>query len=305
MVIIDSKLIRDQFAGTYLLHDKNEVALIEVSTSHAVPRILKQLKKLNIDRDQVKYIFVTHIHLDHAGGAGALIKQLPQAQIILHPTGSKHMIDPSKLIMGANAVYGSEIVEKDYGDIIPIDQDRIIECKDGETFKVGDQNLTTIYTPGHARHHISIYHKETEGIFTGDSLGLSYPEMDVDGKRFYQPTTTPTAFEFDKMIESIDKMMSFSPKKIYFTHYGISNNPKEVKKQIVKRIYDYKDMTDQIDINSKNQVDDLKKMLSSYYIKEAEQHGVPLDRKTILELFNIDINLNAMGLIFWKNRTKT
>ncbi len=305
MVIIDSKLLRENFAGTYLLSDKNEVALIEVSTSHAVPKILKKLDELKIHRDQVKYIFVTHIHLDHAGGAGTLIKELPNSKLILHPTGSKHMIDPSKLIQGAIAVYGEEVVKKDYGEILAIDPERIIECKDGQTFKIGDQNLTTLYTPGHARHHISIYHKESQGIFTGDSFGLSYPEMDVDGKSFYQPTTTPTAFEFDKMLESIEKMMSYNPKKIYFTHYGISNKPEEIKRQIVKRLYDYKQMAESINTNSKNQVEELKKLLSDYYIKEAKEHGVKLKHTKILELFDIDINLNAMGLIFWINRLKT
>jgi glyoxylase-like metal-dependent hydrolase (beta-lactamase superfamily II) len=305
MVIIDSKLIRDQFAGTYLLRDKNEVALIEESTSHAVPRILKRLEELHINKEQVKYIFVTHIHLDHAGGAGTLIKELPNAKLILHPSGSKHMIDPSKLIQGANAVYGEEVVKKDYGEILAIDSERIIECKDAEVFTIGNQNLTTLYTPGHARHHISIYHKESQGIFTGDSFGLSYPDMDVDGKRFYQPTTTPTAFEFDKMLESIDKMMFYKPKKIYFTHYGISNNPAEVKRQIVKRLHDYKEITESINTNSTNQVEELKKSLSDYYINEAKQHGVKLDSSKILELFDIDINLNAMGLIFWINRLKT
>ncbi len=293
--IVDSGLIRDKFAGTYILRDKKEVAIIEVSTSHAVPRILKKLKSLNISKVDVKYLFITHIHLDHAGGAGTLIRELPYAKLIVQPSGSKHMVDPSKLIIGANAVYGEDVVQKDYGQINAIPLNRIIECTDGQVFKIGDRELTTIYTPGHARHHISIFDNLSKGIFSGDSFGLSYPELDVNGRRFYQPTTTPTAFEYDKMFFSIDKMMSLDPKIIFFTHYGYSEDPMDVEKQIKKRLKDYKSLVE-------SGTGDLEKKLGDYYIKESLKHGVKLSDNKILELFKIDIKLNAMGLSLWKNR---
>lgn len=293
--IVDSGLIRDKFAGTYILRDKKEVALVEVSTSHAVPKILKKLKSLNISKEDVKYLFITHIHLDHASGAGTLIKELPNAKLVVQPSGSKHMVDPSKLIMGANAVYGKDVVQKDYGQINAIPLHRIIECKDGQVFKVGKRELTTIYTPGHARHHISIFDNLSKGFFTGDSFGLSYPELDVNGRRFYQPTTTPTAFEYDKMLSSIDKMMSLNPKIIFFTHYGYSEDPVDAEMQIKKRLKDYKSLVE-------SGTEDLEKKLGNYYIKESLEHGVKLSDNKILELFNIDIKLNAMGLSLWKNR---
>jgi len=295
--IVDSGLIREKFAGTYILKGNSDVALIEVSTSHAVPRILNRLKELNIKKESVKYLFITHIHLDHAGGAGTMLKELPNAKLVLQPSGKKHMVDPSKLIMGANAVYGEEVVKKDYGIITPIPDSRIIECVDGQIFKLGERELTTIYTPGHARHHISIFDNLSQGIFTGDSFGLSYPEMDVDGKRFYQPTTTPTAFEYDKMFISIDKMMSLKPKVIFFTHYGYSEDPMDVELQIKKRLKDYKSLVE-------SGTDNLENKLGEYYINESHDHGVKLDDKTILELFDIDIKLNVMGLSLWKSREK-
>lgn len=301
MIQIDSKLIRDKFAGTFLVKSCEEAALIEVSTAHAVDIILKALLKDEITPESVKYVFVTHIHLDHAGGAGALLKKLPNAKLVVHPSGSRHMVDPNKLIQGANTVYGEEVVKRDYGNIEPVPKDKIIECSDGEVFTVGKRELTTIYTPGHARHHISIFDRETKGIFTGDSFGLSYPEMTVNNRRFYQPTTTPTAFEYDKMILSIEKMMSYCPKKIYFTHYGDSSEPDEVKSQVVKRLKDYIDMTLKLK-DSKNIISDLKESLSSYYIEEAHNHGTKLTDNEILELFNIDINLNSMGLALWLER---
>lgn len=300
--IIDSTLIRKSFAGTYLIEDSGEAALIEVSTSHALPHILNELNKNNISRSQIKYVFVTHIHLDHAGGAGTLLKELPNANLIVHPSGAKHMIDPSKLIHGAIAVYGEEVVKKDYGGILPICEKRIICCEDGQDFYIGNRKLTTIYTPGHARHHISILDTQTRGMFTGDSLGLSYPEMNIEGRKFYQPTTTPTAFEYDRMIESIEKMFKYNPEVIYFTHYGVSDEPLEVKRQILKRLNDYKELTFSIEEKGKKRVEKLKELLTYYYIKEAMEHGTKFSKKEIEKLFKIDINLNAMGLALWYER---
>ena len=297
LTLIDSGLIRSNFAGTYLIENGSEAALIEVSTSHAVPVILKKLDEMNINRDSVKYLFVTHIHLDHAGGAGTLLKELPNAKLVVHPSGAKHMVNPENLIKGANAVYGEDVVRNDYGTITPVPSDRIIECGDGEVFKVGDRELETIYTPGHARHHISIFDHLTRGIFTGDSMGLSYPELDLHGKRFYQPTTTPTAFEYEKMIESIDKMMNYKPSVLFFTHYGFSEYPLKVAEQIKMRLSDYVDIIMGSDKNT-------EKKLGEYYIKECSEYGLNLDKNIILNLFDIDIKLNAMGLKVWKERSK-
>lgn len=300
--IIDSGLIREKFAGSYLLNSNNESAIIEVSTSHGVEPILERLKEKSIKQDSVKYVFVTHIHLDHAGGAGALLKELPNAKLVVHPSGAKHMIYPSKLIEGANAVYGEEVVKRDYGEIIPIPENRIIQCKDGEEFSLGDMNIKAIHTPGHARHHCSYFEKSSASLFTGDSFGLSYPEMTTEKGRFYQPTTTPTAFEYDKMMDSIKKMLILEPKKVYFTHYGYTDKIEELETQIVKRLTDYISMAEETNKSSKNRVKDLEKLLSNYYIKEAINHGSTLSEEEILTLFDIDIKLNAMGLALWYER---
>lgn len=300
--LVDSGLIRKEFAGSYLVTKGNETAVIEVSTSHGVEPILNRLKKNSIALESVKYIIVTHIHLDHAGGAGKLLTHLPNAKLIVHPSGAKHMVDPAKLIAGANAVYGEDVVKRDYGEIVPIPEDRIIECKDNQEFDLGDKKFTTIHTPGHARHHISIFDNETSSLFTGDSFGLSYPEMTTDKGRFYQPTTTPTAFEYDKMMDSIKKMMILEPKRVYFTHYGYTDNIEELEKQVTTRLTDYVTLTEKTKDSGENRVKDLEKLLSNYYIKEAKHHGSILSDKEILDLFDIDIKLNAMGLALWFER---
>ncbi|MBN2618298.1 MAG: MBL fold metallo-hydrolase, partial [Spirochaetales bacterium] len=278
-------------------------ALIEVSTNHAVPKIIETLKKLNLALSSVKYVFVTHVHLDHSSGAGSLLKELPNAKLVVHSNGYNHMINPEKLINGAIAVYGKEVVESDYGVILPIDEDRVISCKDYESFKLGNRELITIETPGHARHHISIFDTLSKGIFTGDSFGLSYPQLTVDNRRFYQPTTTPTAFEFDKMVESIDKMMKLKPKFLFFTHYGIDENPKDVENTVVTRLMDYKKMVFPYkEYNSQN-ILSLEEDFKYYYLKECRHHGINLSDAEIIKLFDIDIKLNAMGLMLWRSKT--
>lgn len=300
--IVDSELIRKQFAGTYIVEDSNEVALIEISSANSVNKVLRALENYNICRSQVKYLFVTHIHLDHSSGAGKLLKELPNAKLILQPSGAKHMVDPEKLIAGAIAVYGKDVVTRDYGEILPVPEDRVISCNDGEIFKLGTRELITLYTPGHARHHISIFDNKTKGLFTGDSLGLSYPDLTVNGRRFYQPTTTPTAFEYDKMIESIEKMLTLKPKLIFFTHFGVSDEPNEVAKQIKKRLKDYKNIVESLKTFDNKEIKSLESKLESYYIRESKLHGVQLKDDKIVEIFAIDIKLNAMGLLLWKQR---
>ncbi len=293
--IVDSGLVRKEFAGTYIIQETNEAAIVEISTTHAIPAILKRLNELSIKKEDVKYLFITHIHLDHASGCGALLKNLPNAKLVLHPTGAKHMVNPERLIQGAIEVYGAEVVAEDYGSIEPVAQERIIECKDGEIFTLGNRELTTIYTPGHARHHISIYDSKSRGIFSGDSLGLAYPELNVNKNRFCQPTTSPAAFEFDKMMESIDKMYLYNPEIIFFTHYGYSKDPLSVKNQIKRRLNDY------IDLLNKDFAQ-IEENLSDYYIHECKNSGIKLSTETLLDLFNIDIKLNAKGLKIWKSR---
>lgn len=300
--LIDSGLIREGFAGTWLIEDNSQIALVEVSCNHMIPDILKRLDNLGQKPEDVKYIIVTHIHLDHASGVGNLLKYCPNAKLIVHPSGAKHMINPERLIQGAIAVYGEEVVKKDYGEISNIDPDRVIECQDGEKFTLGERVLTTWYTPGHARHHISIYDSKNKGLFTGDSLGLRYQELDVEGRSFYQPTTTPTAFEYDMMCNSIEKMKNLHPVRIYFTHYGMSEKPDEIFPIIKKRLDDYISLVNSLPAYEKNQIPVLENKLEEYYIRECREHGVLLNTVEIRQLFDIDIKLNAMGLLVWKQR---
>jgi len=189
---IDTGFHRDRFDAAYLLVQGGRAAFIDTGTNFAVPRLLSALQSLGIERDAVEWVIPTHVHLDHAGGVGLLLQQLPAARLMVHPAGARHLIDPSRLWAGATAVYGAEEMARSYGELLPVAADRVVESSDGMCMQVGDRELLLIHTPGHARHHHCLWDAASRGWFTGDTFGLSYREFDSDRGAWVVPTTTLT-----------------------------------------------------------------------------------------------------------------
>ena len=152
------------------------------------------------------------------------MRACPQARLVVHPRGARHMADPSKLVAGAAAVHGAAEVRHLYGDILPIDPARIVEAPNDTVIRLADRELLCIDTPGHARHHICIVDRESDAIFTGDTFGLSYRELDVGDRQFIFPTTTPVQFDPDEMHRSIDRLMAYNPRVMYLTHFSELRN---------------------------------------------------------------------------------
>ena len=180
-----------------------------------------------LEPESVDYVILTHIHLDHAGGAGAMMAAFPNARLVVHPRGARHMIEPSRLMAGVEGVYGKERAKALYGKLLPIDAGRIIEAHDNTLLQLGSRQLLCIDSPGHARHHIAIVDRQTGGIFTGDTFGISYRELDVDGRPLIFPSSTPIQFDPDEMRASIERMLSFNPEAVYpvsYTHLTLPTN---------------------------------------------------------------------------------
>ncbi|MBV2235141.1 MAG: MBL fold metallo-hydrolase, partial [Sterolibacterium sp.] len=220
ILAIDAAYLRPQLAAVHLLREKDRAALIDTGAHSAVPRIMASLAAQQLPAEQIDYLILTHIHLDHAGAAGALMRRLPNARLLVHPAGARHMADPSKLIAGAIAVYGEQRFQQLYGEILPIDAQRIIAVGHEEEFSLNGRTLRMLHTPGHARHHICIRDAHTGHIFTGDTFGLSYRELDRDGRQFICPTTSPVHFDPIALDQSLDLLLSLQPSALYLTHYG-------------------------------------------------------------------------------------
>jgi len=184
----------------------------------------------------VAYIIPTHVHLDHAAGAGMLMNLCPNVRLVIHPRGVRHMANPSKLIAGTVAVYGEEKFSQLYGNLVLIELDRMIQANNNCVLNFGGRELRFINTPGHARHHFCIWDKLSGCRFTGDTYGVSYRKFDIKDKVFIFPTTTLTQFEPEELIKSITKFMEYSPKYVCLTHFGEIKPTKTVVAQLIDDI---------------------------------------------------------------------
>lgn len=291
--------------GTYVLTEK-ELTIIETSASPSVPHIIEGIKELGYSLDDLKYIIVTHIHLDHAGGAGLLLKECPNATVVVHPKGRRHLMNPSRLIAGARAVYGP-IFDELFDPIIPIPENRIIEKKHQEILTIGDDCTLTFYdTPGHANHHFSIYHPKVRGIFSGDTCGISYPQLKKDHVQLFLPSTSPNQFDPEKMRSSINLMQNLGVRYIFFGHYGMSENPEEVYKQVTYWLDIFVSTAKEIASENtpfENQVEQTEKKLFSQIQSFLRTKGIE-DDHPVYNIIKMDMKICSMGLIDYFHKLK-
>lgn len=302
----DAGYVRPILAAIHVVLENGRVALIDTGSNDSLPNALAALERLGLDASAVDYVILTHIHLDHAGGAGRMMASFPHAHLVVHPRGARHMAEPSKLIAGVSAVYGSEYVSRVYGEILPIPAERIIEAADGTEITLAGRKLLCIDTPGHARHHICIIDRKTSGIFTGDMFGLSYRELDVDGRPFIFPTTTPTQFEPEAMKDSIARLLAFEPEAMYLTHYSRVGNVPALGKDLSRRLDALISIGQAAqDLNGVARHEQIKSQMTNYLLAEVKAHGCTLADDVLLELWATDLELNAQGLEVWLDTQQT
>jgi len=207
------------FIASYILQGK-QIAMVETGPTSSIPNLLSCLKELNIKLEEIAYVAVSHIHLDHGGGVGRLLKYLLKAKVIVHPRGAPHLVNPGKLWQQSRQILGN--IAKIYGEPEPVPEERIIAATDGMTFDIGNNvKLKVIETLGHASHHLSYYEPLSEGIFPGDAAGIYLNEIDVI------VPTTPSPFHLDIALASLDKLISLKPKVLYYSHFGKAYNAVE------------------------------------------------------------------------------
>lgn len=299
IIAFDAGYVRPILAAIHMIVDDGRVAFIDTGSNDSLPNVLDALTKVGLGRDAVDYVILTHIHLDHAGGAGALMREFPKAKLVVHPRGSRHMAEPSKLVAGVTAVYGKEYVDTVYGDILPIPAERIINAHEGLTLQLGSRELLMIDTPGHAKHHICIIDEKAKAIFTGDMFGLSYRELDVDGRQFIQPTTSPTQFDPAEMRASIDRLMSYSPSAMYLTHYAQVTDLPAQAANLHRRLDAHVAIAEAHANDGETRHAATKQELAAYLLAELRAHGCTLPEATILDILATDLELNVQGLTWW------
>jgi len=296
---IDAEYYRPGLAAIHLIVEGSTAALVDTGTFFSVPGVMEILAQKNISPENISYLFLTHIHLDHAGGAGEFMCRFPNAKLVVHPRAARHMVDPSRLIKSTMAVYGEENFRRMYGEIHPVDASRIIEATDKFYIKMNGRTLLFIDTPGHARHHFCIFDETSRSFFTGDTFGVSYREFDVDGMEFVFPTTTPVQFDPSAAHHSLDRIMSYDPQYAFLTHYSRIGNLTHHATVLHDLIDDYVTIASNIYNQRSDGHIPLVKELGELLTQRIKAHGCILPQDEIHDLLSMDVNLNAEGLKCW------
>ncbi|MEO1939287.1 MBL fold metallo-hydrolase [Candidatus Thioglobus sp.] len=298
---IDTEHMRKDFVAAYLIEDEGRAAFVDTGCYLSVPTLLATLDAKSIKHENVDYVLLTHIHLDHAGGAGEIIKHLPNATVYVHERGAQHLADPSKLRKGVIDVYGELFFKQFLGDLIPIPKDRIVVAQDGDEITLGNRVLKFIDTPGHARHHVCIWDETSRGVFSGDTLGVSYREFDTDQGELIFPPTTPVQFDPDTWKNTIKHLMNLNPKYAYLTHFNRIEFTQNSADMLIQHIDGFVDIAKQLK-QSESRHKTIKEHLLDYLLTIASNHGVTLDESQQVRLFKGDLEICAQGLGVWLDR---
>ena len=297
---------RPGFDGAYLVVADGHAAFIDTGHNGAVKRLLDTLAAVGLTPDAVDWVIPTHVHLDHAGGAGLLMSRLPHARALIHPRGARHLITPLALVEGARAVYGADEVRRTYGTIEPIPAERVVESHDEMVIHVGTRPLRLIDTPGHARHHHCIWDERSRGWFTGDTFGISYREFDSAAGPWLFPSTTPVQFEPAALRSSVARLLDAAPQALYLTHFGRVDQVGRVAAQFLAAL----DAFEQggVAAQARHPGDApaceaaLRTLVDTTLLTAARDAGATVPDDVARALLATDITLNAQGLQVWLSR---
>jgi glyoxylase-like metal-dependent hydrolase (beta-lactamase superfamily II) len=297
---LDAGYVRPLLAAIHLVGDAGRVAVIDTGSNAALPSVLRALAQLALGVDAVDYVILTHIHLDHAGGAGAMMGAFPNAKLVVHPRGVRHMVNPARLMAATEEVYGRELARSLYGELVPVAAERVVATTDGLTLSIGGRRLVCYDAPGHAKHHVVIHDSQAAAVFTGDTFGLSYREMDVGGRAFVFPTTTPSQFEPDELRRSVERILALQPEAVYLTHFSRIAPPEPLAADLLRRLERLVAITRSAAVGAREAIEPrIATEIADFLLAEARRHGVRLADEEVLALWRNDIDLNAQGLALW------
>ncbi len=210
---VDAQVHADLAGGS------DDLTLVETGPSTTIDALLAGVRAAGFDPDAIRRFAVTHIHLDHAGAAGLLLRRFPRSRLAVHQVGAPHLIDPAKLLASATRIYG-DAMERLWGEIVPVPADRIDVLEDGQELRAGGRTLRTYYTPGHASHHVAYHDPEGGGVFTGDVAGVRLADIS-----YVCPPTPPPDIDLTLWRESVSRLRALRPRRLYLTHFGAFDDP--------------------------------------------------------------------------------
>ncbi|HEY4065602.1 MAG TPA: MBL fold metallo-hydrolase [Burkholderiaceae bacterium] len=303
--VIDTGFHRPVFDAAYLIVERGRAAFVDTGTNESVPRLLAALDAAGLAPEAVDFVIATHVHLDHAGGAGLLMRSLPRATLVVHPLGARHLIDPAVLTASARGVYGDDEFDRSYGEVLGVDPARVLRTTDGMVLELAGRPLAILDTPGHARHHHCIWDERSRGVFTGDTFGLSYREFDNAAGAWIMPTTTPIQFEPQALRRSVERIAALDPEWLYLTHYGPVGGAARLAPLLLEQMDAMVVLADQVATALADGAERHAALLRGFgdiYRRSLRAHGCSLPDERIMELLALDLELNAQGVAVWLKR---
>lgn len=290
----DTGYLRPGFTASYVVVSDDRAAIIDCGvTASAVP-LIEALDEIGVSPAAVDWVVPTHVHLDHAGGAGALMALLPQARLGVHPSGRDHMIDPSRLEAGVRALYGDEFFDREYAPLTPVPADRIVVLEDEATITVGALQLPVIHTPGHAWHQLGVIDPRSQTLIAGDAFGAGYPELAQTNQPMLVPVTPPTQFNPDAYRATLHRIVQQGIKQVAPGHFPLIRDVPAAAAQLEK-------MMDE-GLEEAWRATSCK-ALEAALIERWSHWLADSSQRTLFEtLYGLDIWLTAEGVWRWRSK---
>lgn len=210
-----------EWGSVYLLNEEKK-AIVDTGPTTSAWAVMEGIEKLGVGADEIDYLIVTHIHLDHAGGAGRLLQDMPRARVVVHHRASRHLVAPDRLVRSVAEVQGEVMMAK-IGEVVPVDGDRVHPVAENDEIKLSaGQVLRFLETPGHAPHELCILESRNNGLFSGDAIGVSVAENSV-----LLPVTPPPSFDLPLYLASLERLVRLGASRIYYAHFGATDRVSE------------------------------------------------------------------------------
>jgi glyoxylase-like metal-dependent hydrolase (beta-lactamase superfamily II) len=280
---------RERYTAAYLLHAA-EPTLVETGPGTSVEPVTRALDVLGIGPDELAHIVLTHIHLDHAGGVGALAARFPRATVWVHERGARHLADPTRLVESATRVYGAQRMASLFGPVRAVPAERVRVLEDRTSLDIGGRSLLGLATPGHASHHLALVDSSTGVVFTGDALGIHVPDLPV-----LRPATPPPDFDLGLAIASVERIREAARSTLLFAHFGPIADVDRTCDLAVRRLQQWTDAVRGA-MRSTTDLDEIVEVLSREAARETitgAQSQLDLDRLETLA----GVRMNAMGIV--------
>jgi glyoxylase-like metal-dependent hydrolase (beta-lactamase superfamily II) len=289
---IDTLLGGWEEVNSVFLIEADQPCLVETGPHRDFEQVLAGLGRHGLGPDDLAWVILTHIHLDHAGAVGEIAQRFPKAKVICHPKGLRHLADPARLMAASAQVYGAKL-DSLYGQMTPVDPDQLVAAEDGGTIDLGrGKEMVLVFSPGHAKHHIGVLETDSGVLLVGDAVGVKLP-----GGGPLRPATPPDDFDLELAIGSLHKFLELRPQQLILTHYGSAGDPEVVLHDAEDQLRTWATIA-QDAYQERPELDHLEQALRE---RLGPQVGVEPDRREAADTLT-GLRSNAAGLFGWLER---